>query len=155
MRHDGAQNSREVTAAEGNTGLHSLAVIALLSWHAGVHHLDDGLEGGELHHGIGNLAAPERVDALVQPSPALLASDGLDTIEGALVRVGHLTLHTNLDSLERTQGNVSEKLGRSRGSEVEPSLVLVCCLLAGHVRVGLLEVLIPPVLEGSLGGVSK
>ena len=66
MRDDSAENTSEVTTREGNTSLSSLGVVGLLAWKTVVDHFDDGLEGGELHHGVWDLTTPEWGDALVE-----------------------------------------------------------------------------------------
>ena len=66
VRNDGTEDTSDVTSREGNTSLSSLRVVGLLTGEAVVHHFDDGLEGSEFHHGVRDLATPERVDALVE-----------------------------------------------------------------------------------------
>lgn len=66
VRNDGAEDTSDVTSREGNTSLSSLGIVGLLAREAVVHHLNDGLEGSKLHHGVWDLTAPERVDALVE-----------------------------------------------------------------------------------------
>lgn len=63
----------------------------------GVEGLDGVLEGTELDHGVGDLTHPQRLDALVETSPALAVHDlgpaltsGLG--EGTLVRGLHADL---------------------------------------------------------------
>lgn len=155
MRYDGAKDTSQVASGEGHSGLSSLAIVRLLTRQAVIDHLDNGLEGGKLHHGIGDLATPQRIQTLVQTGGALLGRDGADAVEGAGVGVGNGALHTDLDSLKGAEGDVGKELGRGRGSEVQTRLVLVSGLRAGQVRVCLLEVFIPAVLESSLGRVSK
>ena len=120
-----------------------------------IDHLDDGLEGGELHHGIRNLTAPQRVKALVQPSEALLGGDLTEAVCRALKHRRARSLHPHLDRFKWAERNVCEELGRGRSRKVERRLVLVGCLGASEVRVGLLEVLIPAILEGTLGGITE
>jgi hypothetical protein len=66
VRDDGAEDSRQVSGGECHSRLRGGRVVGLLAGEALVHHLDDGLEGGELHHRVGDLAAPEGVDAFVE-----------------------------------------------------------------------------------------
>lgn len=152
---DGAEDACEVATSKRYACLRSLAVVALLAWQAVIDHLDDGLKGGKLHHGVGNLATPKRVDALVQARPALLGGNGADAMECALVWVRHASLHPYLDGFKGTQSNVCEELSRRRGDEIESSLVLVSRLRTCEVRVRFLEVFIEAILEGTLGRVSE
>jgi hypothetical protein len=67
VRDDGAENTGDVTGGEGDSELSGLAVGVLgVGEHVGVEGLDGALEGGELHHGVGNLTTPERTDTLVE-----------------------------------------------------------------------------------------
>jgi hypothetical protein len=45
-----------------------------LAGEAVVHHFDDGFEGSEFHHGVWDLATPERIDALVETVKKKLVS---------------------------------------------------------------------------------
>ena len=120
------------------------------------------LSGGEhretfayLHHGVRNLPAPERIQALVQAPEALGGRDLRHAIEGARVGRWHGGLHADLDRLEGAEGEVGQELGRGRGRQVQGRLVALGVLGPGQVRVRLLEVLVPPVLEGALGRVAE
>lgn len=155
MRNDGTKNTGQITTSEGHSGLGCLAVVTLLARQTVIDHLYNGFKGRKLHHCVGDLTTPERVEALVQTSPALLALDGVDTVKGACVRVGHTALHADLDSLKGTKGKIGQELGGGRGSKVEAGTVLDGSLGADGIGVGLFEVLVPPILEGSLGRISK
>lgn len=151
---DSAQDAGEVASGEGDARLGRLAVVALAPGEAVVHHLDDGLEGGELHHGVGDLAAPQRVDAFVQAGDALLAEHGADTVEGAPVGARDAALHAHLDGLKGAERHVGEHLGRGGRNQVQAGPVLDGRLGAGHVRVRLLEELVEAVLGGALSRVA-
>lgn len=66
VRYRSAQNTSEVTARECNGSLGTLVVVGLLTWQIVVDHLNNSLEGSELHHRVGNLTAPQRIETLVQ-----------------------------------------------------------------------------------------
>ncbi|SPQ18623.1 ddd244d6-febd-4300-8f52-46a01bd2d091 [Thermothielavioides terrestris] len=155
VRHDGAQDAGQVAADEGHARLRGFAVVVLAAGEPVVDHLDDGLERGELHHGVGDLAAPQRVEALVQPADALGRRDLADAVHRALVLRRDGRLHAHLDRLERAQRDVRQELGRRRRRQVQPRLVLVRRLRARQVRVRLLEVFVPPVLERALRRVAE
>jgi hypothetical protein len=155
MGDDGTQNTCKITTGKRHSRLGGLAIVALLARQTVIDTLHDGLKRCKFHHRVGDLATPKRIDTLVQTSPTLLSSHSTDAIKGTLVRVGHSSLHTNLDRFEGAQGNVSEELGRSRRSEVEPSLVLVRGFRSCKVGVGLFEVFVETVFEGALSRISK
>lgn len=134
---DSAEDTCQVTADKRHARLGSLAVVGLLPGEAGVHHLDNGLEGGKLHHGVGNLSAPERVQALVEASPPFLSRDLADAVEGALVGGRDSALHADLYGLEGAEGDIGEELGGGRGGEEEDRLVLFGVVGAREVGVGL------------------
>lgn len=75
VRNDGTEDTSDVTSREGNTSLSSLRVVGLLTGKAVVHHFDDGLKGSKFHHGVWDLTAPERIDALVKPSKEIRKQD--------------------------------------------------------------------------------
>ena len=67
MRDDGAQDAGEIAPRKGDGGLRAFAVVGFLArQRGGVEGLDDGFEGGELHHRVGDLPAPEGVEAFVE-----------------------------------------------------------------------------------------
>ena len=66
MRDDGAKDTGHVATRESYTSLRGLGVVVFLAGERFVYLFDDGLEGGEFHHGVGDLAAPEGGDALVE-----------------------------------------------------------------------------------------
>lgn len=152
---NGAENTSEITTCEGNTGLGSLAVVALLSRKAVVNLFDDGLKGRKLHHCIWNLTSPQRIQSLVKATPTLFAGNGADAVERARIRIGNRALHSHLDCFKGAESNVGKEFSRGRGSQVETSLVLVCGVWSGNVAVRLFEVFIPTILESSLDTVSK
>lgn len=154
MRHDGAKNTCQVTTSKGHSRLRALAVITLLAREASVDHFDNGLKGSELHHGIGDLSSPQRVETLVQATDAFSSCDGAQAVECTRILGRDSTLHPNLDGLKGAERDIGQKLGRSRGRQVQRSLVLVSRLGASNVGVGLLEVFIPAVLERTLSRIT-
>lgn len=77
VRDDCAEDAGQVAGGESHPRLRGGRVVGLLPWQALVHHLDDRLEGGELHHRVGDLAAPEGVDSFVEAGWGLLELDYL------------------------------------------------------------------------------
>lgn len=155
MGDNRAENTGEVTSREGDTGLSGLGVVGSAAGQTLVHHLDDRLKRGELHHGVGNLSSPQRVDALVEAGRALLGDNLSDAIKGALVRAGDGTLGAHLDGLKRAERNVGEEFSRRRGGQVQTRLVLGGRIGTGNIGVRLFEVFIPTVLEGTLRRVTN
>ena len=73
MRDDGAEDSSNVTSSEGDDQLLRLAALgARLRHHILVDGLHSPLETGKLHHGVGDLSAPERDERLVEAVESLL-----------------------------------------------------------------------------------
>ena len=150
MRHDCAENTSHVTTNESHTSLSTLGVVVLLAWEVVVDSFDDGFERGELHHGIRNLATPERCNAFVETSDTLTADDFADAVECAVCEWWKCGLHTNLDSFERTETDVGKEFSGGGTSEVDIGLVLDGVLLADLIRVELLEELVAAVFESAL-----
>jgi len=108
-----AEDTSEVTRHEGNRELGSLGVRVLGGGEdVSVESLDGVLEATELDHGVGDLTHPQRLDALVETSPALAVHDlgpaltsGLG--EGTRVR----SLHADLQLLA---GRKTRRLDRNQ-----------------------------------------
>ena len=76
MRDNSAEDTSPVTGKEGDHELSGLGVRALGGGEdVLVEGLDGVLESTELHHGVGNLTEPQRLDALVEAVPALSVHD--------------------------------------------------------------------------------
>ncbi|KAI6875667.1 hypothetical protein KC323_g123 [Hortaea werneckii] len=160
MRDDGAENTCKISTSESNTGLSALGIVGLLAGQASIHHLHNRFERGKLHHCVGNLSSPQWVQPFVEPGvilPAntLRANNLADTIPGTFCKGRHRGLHADLDSLEGTEANVSEELGGSGASQIDPGLVSNGVLGTGKVRVELLEELIASVLQRALDTVAE
>lgn len=108
-----------------------------------------------MHLGGSYLSHPESSDGLVKPSNAFLRNNTIDPIHRPRIRIRNRALHPNLHRLERTQRNIRQQLRARRPSEVDARLVLDGVLRPREVRVRLLEVLVPAVLESSLRGVAE
>lgn len=155
MRDNGTENTSEITTSEGYTGLGSFSVVALLSRQAVINHFHNSFKRGKLHHGIWDLTSPQWIQSLVEASVAFFASNCVDSVECACIRVGNCALHSHLDGFKRAKGHIGQKFGRGRGGQIDGSLVVVCSFWSSHVAVSLLEVFIPTILESSLGTVSE
>ena len=122
VRNHRAANTGDVAAEEGHAGLLQ-GVVGLLGLAELRVDLGDGaLEGRELDHGVGDLARPERVQALVQPAEALLGDDlgpAFTEVVGIRREGG---LHAHLDRFEGTQEDVGDELGGGGGAEVDDCL---------------------------------
>ena len=65
---DGAEDASDVAGGEGHHQLLRLAALGpRLGHHVLVERLHRALEARELHHGVGDLAAPQRHQRLVEP----------------------------------------------------------------------------------------
>ena len=68
---------------------------------------------------------------------------------------GGAGLDLDLGHLQRAEGDIGEELGRGGARAPDEALVLGGRLLAGHVHVGVLEVLVETVLEEALERVAE
>ena len=151
MTDDGASNTRNVAPQERDPRLLKSVIALLRLSQRGVDIVDSRLEGRELHHGIGDLPAPKRLQALVQPCGALFTRDLGPTFphSGRIRRQGRL--HADLDRLKGTQCHIGEELCRGGRAQVYNGLGRVGEQL---VAIEVLEDLVEAVLAGSLEGVA-
>lgn len=80
VRDHCTENTSEVSTGKSHSRLSALVVVGLLSWEATIDNLDNGLERGKLHHRVGDLAAPEWVQALVQTEWGMVNSPNRNSI---------------------------------------------------------------------------
>lgn len=113
------------------------------------------LRARSYHHRIRNLSGPKRSNTFVQSSNALGSHDFADAVKSSACKRRHCRLHPHFHCLQRTQSNVGQELRRRRTSEVDPCLILDSILLTCKIRVELLEVLVPAVLERSLDRIAE
>lgn len=150
VRDDRTRDARDVPAQEAHAGLLQLVVALLRPAQLLVDVVDGLFEGGEFTHGVGDLAAPQRRDALVEARDALL----LDDLGPALTqRVGvrrERGLHADLDGLEGAEEDVGDELGTGAGSQVYQRAVRAREQI---VTVDVLEHLVEPVLAHPLEAV--
>ena len=97
--HDGAEHARDVARGEGDHQLLGLAALgAGLGHHVLVESLHRLLEAGELHHGVGDLTAPQRHQGLVEAIKTLLSLDlGEGTSERGREGAHRGSLNSDLD----------------------------------------------------------
>ena len=103
MGDDGAEDSSDVASSKGH---HQLLRLAALSSGLGHHVLVDGLHGPletrELHHGVGDLSAPQRNQRLVEAvNSLLLQDDGIRSPQGSREGAGGRGLHPHLETGDR------------------------------------------------------
>ena len=103
VRHDGAEDSRDVAGSEGDHQL--LRLAALRTWlrhHVLIEGLHSSLEACELHHGVRDLSAPQRDQGLVETVDALsILDDGESRPESGWEGAGGRSLHSNLERRKR------------------------------------------------------
>ena len=151
MTDDSASNPRNVPPQERDPRLLK-GVVALLGLsQRGVDIVDSRLEGRKFHHGIWDLSAPKRLQALVQPRGALFTCDLAPSFahRGRIRRQGRL--HADLDRLKGTQRHIGEEFCRGGRAQVYNGLGSVGEQL---VAVQVLEDFVEAVLAGSLKGVA-
>ena len=152
---NGTEDTGNVTTEEGDTGLGKEGVLLLGLGELSVDELDSLLEGGELNHGVRNLAGPEGRETLVKVTEALSGSDLLVTVKDRGGEGGDGGLGLDLNGLPGAEKDVGNQLSRSGGSKVKNSSVLVGSLLTNNVGVLLLEELVETVLTGTLERVTN
>ena len=157
MRHNGAEDTSNVTSGKGDHQLLALGAISTrLGHNIGVQSLDGLLEAGELHHGVRNLTSPQGHKRLVESIDAFSSIDlrGSST-EGGGEGAGGRSLHPNLAALHGRQSNVSEELSAGRRDQVQASSPEESILLSHHVTISALEHLVESKLAETLSGVSN
>ncbi len=154
--HNSAEDTSDVTSGECDQKLLALgAFSSRLGHNILVKSLDSLLEAGELHHGVGDLATPQRSQGLVETVDALGGIDLWSGLaQGGGEGSGGRSLHTNLTTLHGGQSNVGEELSAGRSSQVKRCTVQVGVLLAHSVTVNVLEHLVEAELAQTLGGVA-
>jgi len=80
------------------------------------------LKRGKLDHGVGNLARPQRIQALVQACHAFFAHHLGPTLAQRVRKWWKACLHAHLDGFHGAQGYVGKELGRGAGCKVDDLL---------------------------------
>lgn len=113
--------------------------------------IDRGFKGCEFHHRVGDLAAPERVQTLVESSDAFLRRHLAPSFPQRARERRDGRLHPHFDRLKRTQGEIGEEFCGSGRGEVDDRFVGVREHL---VPVGVLEHFVESIFPGALGAVA-
>lgn len=122
VRDDRAANTGNVAAEERHSRLLQRVVRLLGLAELRVDLRDGALERRELDHRVGDLARPERVQALVQSAVAFLRDD-LGPAFAEVVGVGREGgLHADFDRFEGAEEDVGDELGGGGGAEVDDCL---------------------------------
>ena len=157
MGDNGAEDTGDVSGSEGDNELLGLGALGPgLGDHVGINGLHSPLKAGELHHGVGDLSAPQGDQGLVEAIDTLILQDfGEGFPQSGGEGAGQRGLHPNLDRLHRRQSNVSHKLSRAGSGQIERGPVEVSVLFTHKAGVDVLEDLIESKLADSLGGVAN
>ena len=151
MTDDRTPNTRNITTQETHPSLLQRVVGLFRLPQCRVDVIDRGFKGCEFHHRVGDLAAPERVQTLVESSNAFLRGDLAPSFPQRARERRNGRLHPHFDRLKRTQGEIGEELGGSGRGEVDDRFVGIREHL---VPVGVLEHLVESILPGALEGVA-
>ena len=155
--HDGAEDTSNVASGEGDNQLFSLGALGpWLGDHVVVERNDGLLKAGKLHHGVGDLPAPQGHQGLVEAVDALSSHDlGEGSPQGGWEGAHRRGLDPHLTGLHGGEGDVGEELSRGRGCQVESGHVEVGVLLSHGVGIELLEHLIKAKLAKTLSRVTN
>lgn len=151
MTDESASNTGNVAPQERDPRLLKGVVALLRLPQRGVDIVDRRLKCRKLHHCIGDLSPPKRLQPLVQPRGALLTRDLAPSFSHSRRIRRQGCLHADLDRLKRTQRHIGEELCRGGRAEVHNGLGSVGKQL---VAIEVLEDFVEAVLAGSLEGVA-
>ena len=151
MADDCTSNTCNVPTQETHSGL--LQTIVALLWlpQILVDLVNCAFERRKLYHRVRDLPSPQRIQALIQPSYPLLRRDFAPALSQGMRKRGQSCLHAHLDCLKRAKGEIGEKLGGGRCSEIDEGFVGI----GEHVvAVDMLKDLVEAILTGALEGVA-
>lgn len=118
-------NACNVTPQKGNSSLLQSIVAFLWFTQRSINIIHRRLKCGEFNHGIRDLAAPKWVQSLIQTSCALLGPNFPPSFPKCVGEGRYRCLHPDLDSLEGTERDIGQKLGRSGRPQINHGLVHV------------------------------
>lgn len=118
MRNNRTSNTRDITTEEAHTRLLQPTKLILRLAQELVNLRNRLLKRRKFDHCVRDLACPQRVQALVQPTHTLFADDLGPAFPQRMRKRRQRSLHADLDRLHGTQGEICEELSRGRGSEV-------------------------------------
>lgn len=157
VRNDGAEDTSQVTRQEGDSELLSLGVFSSgLGEDVGVEGFDDLFESDELHNGVGDLSSPKGSQTLVKSTSAFSSGHLVVSLEergGESARLGGL--HSDLDSFEGAQEDVSNDFCGTRSDRPTDSLVLDGVLLTNDALIDVLEDFVETEFTEALEGVTN
>jgi len=154
VRDDGTEHTSDVTGSKGDHQLFRLgAFITRLGDDILVEGFDGLLKAGKLHHGVGDLSAPQGHQTLVEAIHTLILHDLGGTFPQGAGESRH-GLDADLNCFHGGEGNISEELCGGRGCKVEASPVDVGILLTQDTSIHVLEDLIEAKLADTLHGVA-
>ena len=144
-------NTRNVTTQETHPSLLQRVVGLFRLPQRSVDIIDRRFKGCEFHHRVGDLAAPERVQTLVESSDAFLRGDFAPSFPQRARERRDGRLHPHFDGLKRTQREIGEELCGSGRGEVDDRFVGV---REHFVPVGVLEHFVEAIFPGALAAVA-
>ena len=154
---DGAEDAGNVASCEGHNQLLTLGTLS--PWLGNDMFIESHhslLKASKLHHGVGDLPAPQGHQGLVEAVDALSSHDlGERSPQGGWEGAHRRGLDPHLTGLHGGEGDVSEELSRGRGCQVESGHVEVGVLLPHGVGIELLEHLIKAKLTKTLSRVTN
>jgi len=153
--YDGTENTSDVTSCECDHQLFGLVALSAGFGHDKlVEGLHSALKAGKLHHGVRDLSAPQRHQALVKPVDSLLVQDSGESFSKCGAPPG-LGLDPNLHGLQGAEGDVGEEFGRGTGSQVKGGSPQEGIFLSNHASVHIFEDFIKAEFTQALSGVTE
>jgi len=154
VRDDGTEHTSDVTSGKGDNQLFRLgAFITRLGDNILIEGFHGLLKAGELHHGVGDLSAPQGHQTLVEAVHALVLHDLGGTFPQSAGKARH-GLDADLNGFHGGKGNISEELCGCRCCKVEASPVEVGILLSQETTIDIFEDLVEAKLADALHGVA-
>jgi hypothetical protein len=151
MRHNRAENTRNVPTSKRNTRLLQ-AIEALLGLaQKPIDPADRLFKRRKLDHRIRNLAGPKRVQTLVQARNTLFPNNLAPPLPQAVCKRWQGSLHADLDCFHGAQRDISQELCGGRGSEENDLFGDVGC---ESLAIEVFEDLVEAVFAGALHGVA-
>jgi hypothetical protein len=156
MRHDGTENTGNVTGGERNDQLFALgALISRLGNDVLVKSLDGTFETSELHHGVRNLPTPQWNQRFVKSINSFGGQDlGESFPESGRECSDGGSLNPYFDGFHGAQSDIGEEFGGSGSRQIQRGSIKISVFGPDGFRVQILENFVESELAQSLSGIT-